>query len=211
MRASLCVVVLARAPIPGRTNVRLAPQLGAWGAARLQARLTERTLRTAQAARIGPVELHATPRLRHPFFLRCSRLFKLSLHAQRGRDLGERMHHALAQALRGAQAAILIGTDCPALGTLDLRRAAAALQGGADAVLAPAEDGGYALIGLRRADARVFHGIAWGTRDVFAATRARMKALGWRVRVQRTVWDLDRPEDLRRRLALRARVRGGAP
>jgi glycosyltransferase A (GT-A) superfamily protein (DUF2064 family) len=38
-----------------------------------------------------------------------------------------------------------------------------------------------------------------------------MKALGWRVRVQRTVWDLDRPEDLRRRLALRARVRGGAP
>ena len=211
MRASVCVVVLARAPIPGQAKSRLAPRLGIWGAARLQARLTERTLRTARAARIGAVELHTTPRLRQPFFLRCARVFNVSLHAQRGRDLGERMHYALAHALRRAHAAILIGTDCPALGAIDLRRAAAALQGGADAVLAPAEDGGYALIGLRRADARAFHAIAWGTRDVTTATRTRMKALGWRVRVQRTVWDLDRPEDLGRRLALRARVRGGPP
>jgi hypothetical protein len=210
MRAPVRVVVFARAPLPGRAKSRLVPRLGVWGAARLQARLTERTLRTARAARFGAVELHATPRLRQPFFLRCARVFKVSLRAQRGRDLGERMHHALAQALRGAHAAILIGTDCPALGAIDLRRAAAALLGGADAVLAPAEDGGYALIGLRRADARAFHGIAWGTPDVYAATRRRMTALGWRVRVLRTVWDLDRPEDLGRRIALRARVRGGA-
>jgi glycosyltransferase A (GT-A) superfamily protein (DUF2064 family) len=78
-------------------------------------------------------------------------------------------------------------------------------------VLAPAEDGGYALIGLRRADARVFADIAWGSDTVYAATRARTATLGWRVRVQRTVWDLDRPEDLARRIALRARVRGGGP
>ncbi|MDX1377091.1 MAG: phosphoadenosine phosphosulfate reductase family protein, partial [Burkholderiales bacterium] len=51
---------------------------------------------------------------------------------------------------------------------------------------------------------------AWGGEAVYAATRARLARLGWRVRVLRTVWDLDRPQDLERRLALRARVRGGA-
>jgi rSAM/selenodomain-associated transferase 1 len=211
MRLPLRVVVLARAPIPGQAKTRLVPRLGRWGAARLQARLIERTLRTAQAARIGRIELHAAPRARGPFFLRCARPFRAALHAQRGRDLGERMQRAFVHALRGARAALLIGTDCPSLSVRDLRRAARALQGGADAVLAPAEDGGYGLIGLRRADPRAFDGIAWGGDAVYADTRARMDALGWRISVQRTVWDLDRPEDLARRIALRARVRGGAP
>lgn len=211
MREPVRVVVLARAPIPGRTKTRLAPRLGRWGAARLQARLIERTLRTARAARVGRVELHGAPRARGAFFLRCARRFRATLHAQRGRDLGERMQYALAQALRGARAALLIGTDCPVISARDLRRAARALQGGADAVLSPAEDGGYGMIGLRRADPRAFRDIAWGGDGVYAATRARMDALGWRVRAQRSVWDLDRPEDLGRRLALRARVRGGAP
>jgi len=211
MREPLRLVVLARAPIPGQTKSRLVPRLGRWGAARLQARLIERTLRTAAAARIGRIELHAAPRARGAFFLRCARRFRVSLHAQRGRDLGERMRGALAHALRGARGAILIGSDCPALSARDLRRAARALHGGADAVLAPAEDGGYGLIGLRRADPRAFDGIAWGTDAVYAATRARMQALRWRVRALRIVWDLDRPEDLSRRIALRARVRGGAP
>jgi len=211
MRAPVRVLVLARAPIPGQTKSRLVPRLGRWGAARLQARLTERALRTARAARLGPIELHAAPRARLAFFLRCARRFGASLHAQRGRDLGERMQQAAAQALRGARAAILIGTDCPLLSARDMRHAARALQGGADAVLAPAEDGGYALIGLRRADPRAFSDIDWGSGTVYAATRARAATLGWRVRVQRTVWDLDRPEDLARRIALRARVRGGGP
>lgn len=211
MRAPVGIVVLARAPIPGRAKSRLVPSLGRWGAARLQARLTERTLRTARAARVGRIELHAAPRARRPFFLSCARRFDAALTTQRGGDLGERMQRAAARALRRARTMILVGTDCPSLSARDLRSAARALQGGADVVFVPAEDGGYALIGLRRADPRAFQGIAWGTDAVFAATRARAEALGWRVRVQRTVWDLDRPEDLTRRLALRARVRGGAP
>ena len=46
MNADAAVLVFARAPLPGRTKTRLVPGLGAWGAARLQARLTERALRT---------------------------------------------------------------------------------------------------------------------------------------------------------------------
>jgi hypothetical protein len=101
-------------------------------------------------------------------------------------------------ALRARRAAVLIGSDCPALRPSDLRRAARLLAGGADAVLAPAEDGGYALIGLRRVRDELFSGVRWGTEDVMRQTRERLARLGWRWRELRTVWDVDRPEDYRR-------------
>ena len=170
------IIVFARAPVPGQAKTRLIPRLGAWGAARLQARLTRHALATARAARCGPVELHSTKK-------------------QRGKDLGERMYHALANAARPA---IIIGTDCPELRPGDLRRAMRLLKGGYDAVLAPAEDGGYALIGMRRVSPLFFANIAWGTGSVYAETARRLTAAGWRWRALRTVWDVDRPEDLQR-------------
>jgi rSAM/selenodomain-associated transferase 1 len=198
MRAGAAVIVFARAPQPGRAKTRLVPRLGQWGAARLQRRLVRRTLRVAQAARCGPVELHGTPRARQAFFVQCAREWGVALRAQRGRDLGQRMFHALARALRGRRAAILVGTDCAALQVRDLRLAARALAGGCDAVLSPAEDGGYPLIGLRRVSPRLFEDIPWGGGDVFARTAARLDRLGWRWRRLRTLWDVDRPEDLER-------------
>lgn len=180
----VAVLVFARAPIPGRVKTRLIPRLGELGAARLHARLTECALRTAAAAGCGPVELHDAAK-------------------QRGADLGERMHSALCSALRRHRAAILIGTDCPALRPADLRRAARLLAGGCDAVVAPVEDGGYVLIGARRISPRLFAGIEWGSPGVYAATAARLDALAYRWRALRTLWDIDRPEDLERLRALR--------
>ena len=52
--------------------------------------------------------------------------------------------------LLGRRPAILIGSDCPVLDFREMQRAWRYLRGGYDAVVAPAEDGGYALIGLRR-------------------------------------------------------------
>jgi rSAM/selenodomain-associated transferase 1 len=212
VKAAPVVIVFARAPVPGRAKTRLAPRLGAWGAARLQARLTLHALRTARAARCGAVELHAAPDARHGFFRVCETRFRISVAAQRRGDLGERMHGALAAALRRHRAAILIGSDCPALRPADLRRAARALAGGCDAVLSPALDGGYALIGLRRARREVFAGVSWGKPSVLAETEARLARAGLRWRRLRAVWDVDRPEDLERlaavRLALLAPLRG---
>ena len=120
------------------------------------------------------------------------------LTAQGPGDLGDRMHAAFRRALAGAPAAIVVGCDCPALTPDHLREAAAALAGGADAVLAPAEDGGYVLIGLTRVTQRLFNGIRWGESTVMADTRDRLAALGWRWRELETLWDVDRPEDLAR-------------
>jgi len=197
------LIVFARAPLPGRVKTRLVPRLGEWGAARLQARLTRQTLRTALAARCAALELHGTPRARHPFFLECRKHFRLRLQQQRGRDLGERMYRALAAALRHYAAAVLIGTDCPVLRPQELRRATRLLRGGCDVVLSPAEDGGYALIGVRRVSWRLFDGIAWGKSGVYAQTAERLRALGYRWRALCKVWDVDRPADLERLRSLR--------
>jgi len=198
MSAEAVVIVFARAPLPGRAKTRLVQRLGAAGAARLQARLTERALRTAIASRCGKVELHGTPRIGHPFFLRERRELAITLVRQSGRDLGERMHRALNAALRKYRYAILIGVDAPELRATDLRRALRLLRSGCDAVLAPAEDGGYALIACRRAPRPVFEHIEWGGNDVYARTVERLDGQRMRWRALRAVWDVDRPADLDR-------------
>ena len=197
------IVVFAKAPQPGRVKTRLAPLLGEERAARLHARMIEGTVRIALAARFERLELHCAPRARHLAFTALARRHSLALRAQGRGDLGARMQRAFERALRGAKVAVLIGTDCPVLRVADLRAAVRALQGGADAVLAPAEDGGYALIALRRTSARLFSGIEWGSASVMAETRRRLRELGWRWRELRTVWDVDRPEDYARLERLR--------
>jgi glycosyltransferase A (GT-A) superfamily protein (DUF2064 family) len=102
------------------------------------------------------------------------------------------------RALRRHPGAVLIGSDCPALRPSDLRAALRALRAGADAVLSPAEDGGYPLIGLRRVSRRLFDGVSWGSARVLEQTRRRLARLGWRWTELRTLWDVDRPEDVAR-------------
>jgi rSAM/selenodomain-associated transferase 1 len=185
------LIVFARAPEPGRVKTRLVPLLGERGAAQLHARMLAKTLRTAAAAGIGA-----------KWFFAAGKFRKLpagyELRSQGSGSLGERMHRAFSLVLKKHPSAILIGSDCPALRPADLRAAARALRGGMDAVLAPAEDGGYALIGLRRVSRRLFDAIAWGGPRVLAQTRGRLEALRWRWRELRTLWDVDRPEDVLR-------------
>jgi len=190
------IIVFAKAPVLGQVKTRLVAQLGEWGAARLHERLTLAALRTARDAGCGPVELHGTAR--HSFFSG-----KASFRLQRGRDLGERMHRSFSASLRCHRAVVLIGADCPALRPADLRRAARLLAGACDAVLAPAEDGGYALIALRKVSDVLFENISWGTPEVYSETLRRLSRLRYRWRALRTVWDVDRPEDLQRLTALR--------
>ena len=176
------VIVFSRAPVPGRVKTRLIARLGAWRAAHLHMRLTRRALRTAREAGCGPVELHVTTD--HASF------FDEKVFLQKGKDLGERMYLALRRHRR----AILIGSDCPALEPRDLRRAARLLCAGYRVVLSPTKDGGYALIAARHAPRAIFEGIAWGTSQVFNETARRLAGIRWSR--LRTLWDVDRPEDL---------------
>ena len=191
------IVVFARAPEPGKVKSRLIPALGEAGAAALHRRMVMHSLRAAQDAGLGPVELWCAPDARHAFFAECEQGFGVSLHSQCEGDLGERMRHALEAVLGRARRAILVGSDIPALSARYLRDAERALSAH-DAVIGPAEDGGYVLIGLERCDPELFHHIEWGGSEVLAQTRLRIAALRWRCLELPALWDVDRPEDLNR-------------
>lgn len=195
------VAVFAKAPIAGLAKTRLIPALGAQGAARLQREFTRHALQTAMAAGLGPVTLWCAPEAGHRFFRALRRTMGVECRVQAAGDLGERMHAAFrAHCAQGPL--LLIGTDCPALSPSDLRGAAQALCDGHDAVLGPAEDGGYVLVGLRRPQPALFSGMTWGTPTVMSETRARVRALGLRVMELATLWDVDVPADLQRLGAL---------
>ena len=189
----VAIAIMAKAPIAGLAKTRLMPLLGADGAAALQAWLLQRTVATALAADLGPVSLWCAPDTSHPAFVDCGRDGRLSLHLQPEGDLGQRMLVA-AQASATGAGVLLIGTDCPLLDVRRLRRAAAGLREH-DAVLLPAEDGGYVLLGLHRVAADIFSDISWSTERVLAQTRARLNALGWRWEEPETLWDIDHPAD----------------
>lgn len=190
------LMVFARAPVPGAAKTRLIPALGAEGAAALHAQLCCRTLALASAARLAPVELWCSPDTAHPFFAACRTAFGVDLRAQHGSDLGSRMAAAFDDALDPGRPALIIGTDCPGLGPGDLRQAFQVLHEGCDAVLGPAEDGGYVLIGLARPAPGLFADVDWGTDRVLAQTREHLRELGLRWHELAPRRDVDRPEDL---------------
>ena len=169
----------------------------------MHVRLVKHALVTARRASLGRVELHCSPDTDDAFSRFCAGHYGVPVVAQSQGDLGARMHAAFQRSLATGPRALLIGSDCPALTARHLRHADQALRDGVDAVFVPCEDGGYALVGLRRADARVFDGIAWGEDTVMADTRQRLTALGWQWRELETLWDVDRPEDYERLVAER--------
>ncbi|MGH6768850.1 MAG: TIGR04282 family arsenosugar biosynthesis glycosyltransferase [Xanthobacteraceae bacterium] len=191
----VAIAVLAKAPIAGFAKTRLTPVLGAEGAALLQERLIERAVATACAAATGPVTIWAGPDEGHTAFAALRARFSVALARQSDGDLGARM---LAATVKASGAGLVIGTDCPVLTADHLRSAAGVLRRGADAVVFPAEDGGYVLIGTRRPLPLLFSDMRWGTAEVMTETRHRltMHGLGWQEPY--TLWDVDVPADLAR-------------
>jgi rSAM/selenodomain-associated transferase 1 len=191
------VLVFAKAPVAGRVKTRLIPELGAERARDVYEHLLHRTVRLALESGVGPVSLWCAPDAGHPVFQLLSSRYPVGLARQMGADLGERMARALALALEGADRAVLIGSDCADLTADDLREASAALARGSDAVLGPAVDGGYVLIGVRRPGSPLFVDVPWSTDRVLAVTRERLTSAGWSWHELAPRHDVDLPADLR--------------
>lgn len=196
------VIVFAKAPLPGLAKTRLAPALGAPGAAALAARLLRHAVQQARAAGLGPVEICCAPDSGHVLFAELARQHGLALTLQGEGDLGQRMDRAfkrvLGQAVQGhgqGQGALLMGIDAPALDAPRLRQAAAALAR-SPAVFVPALDGGYALVGLRQPAPCCFEAMAWSTPQVMQHTRRRLQAAGLGWAELAPVADIDEPCDL---------------
>ena len=118
--------------------------------------------------------------------------------AQQGKDLGERMANAFHAAFaEGFQKVLIIGSDSPDLPHELFEEAINALAS-EDAVIGPALDGGYYLIGFNsdRFLTEVFRGIDWGTSTVFQRTMGVLSRHGYAVHVLPQWRDMDAYEDL---------------
>jgi rSAM/selenodomain-associated transferase 1 len=131
-----------------------------------------------------------------------------SLRAQVSGDLGTRLRQDVDQSFAtGTQRLVIIGADSPTLPLERLEQAFAFLRSN-DVVLGPSDDGGYYLIGLRRAVPEIFDGIDWGTDRVWSQTMERLRSIAARVAVLPPWYDIDRDADLNR---LVDELRSGAP
>jgi rSAM/selenodomain-associated transferase 2/rSAM/selenodomain-associated transferase 1 len=195
----VAVAVMAKAPQAGFAKTRLIPLLGASGAARAQRKFTLNTLHTAQQFAGKAATLWCAPHTQHRFFRALSSTVGVTCAAQSEGDLGEKMRAIVTQhfAQPNAASLLIMGTDCPLLSPGHLQRAAAALAGH-DAVVIPAEDGGYVLIGLRRCVPQVFNNITWSTSQVMAQTRAQLRLAGASWQELPALWDVDEPADWQR-------------
>ncbi len=188
------IIIFCKAPISGTVKTRLLPVLSEQQAAELHSKLATKTISQAIKSQLCPVEIWCSPELDHPFF----QTFKIDLKKQKGNDLGERMHHALQTTLEHSSSAILIGIDCPSLTIEDLDQAFTQLEEGSDVVIAPAEDGGYTLIGMTKNNDGLFNNIDWGTSKVFDQTIVKINKHDLHCYKLTMQWDVDRPEDLQR-------------
>jgi len=187
---SLRIALFTRWPEPGKAKTRLIPALGAEGAAALHKRLTERTVATIRATiRAANLQLEIRSTGASPADFAAWLGPGLVITDQGKGDLGARLARATA-----TLPVLLVGADIPGLAPHHLIAAAAAL---ADhpAVIGPAVDGGYWLLGLAVPMPAVFGDIEWGTGSVFADTLARLPP---GTPCLETLADLDTPADLAR-------------
>jgi len=194
MRRALLIV--GKAPVPGRTKTRLVPPLSPEEAAELYRGflldcvslgldLGWERVSVIHPAGSGDVLAALLPP-------------RVLLVEQAGHGLGDALSSAFARHLgEGFQRVVLIGSDNPTLPLEPIREACTVLDED-DLSIGPTVDGGYYLIGMRAAHLGVFSQIEWSTSRVYVQTLAQAQVLGLRVRAVQEWYDVDEPPDLAR-------------
>jgi rSAM/selenodomain-associated transferase 1 len=199
------LIIFAKAPVLGRVKSRLARGIGPSAALAFYRRtltvLIRRVARDRRWQTVLAVAPDAAARRGRLWPGRCAR------RAQGSGDLGARMARMFRTSARGPVA--IVGADIPDLGARHVARAFRAL-GSADAVLGPAGDGGYWLIGLRRGPVprNLFDPVRWSSEHALADTLANLR--GRQVRLLERLDDVDDANDWRRWKAC-ASARGRQP
>lgn len=191
------LLIFTRSPVLGEVKTRLQPVYSKEQSLKLHKKMMLNTLALTKKLNDLDVELCCAPNRNTLFFLECENDFPILLSDQQGGDLGERMAFALSVALQTHDKAIIIGTDCPAIDEDYISQALLALDD-VDAVIGPAADGGYVLLGLRKFSPELFTDFSWGTDTVLAQTQEVLRDLSWTSKELGIMHDVDRPDDLHR-------------
>ena len=186
--SSVALVIIAKAPVPGRVKTRLCPPCTPDQAATLAGAALADTLDAALAAdaarRVLVLDGDPAPYRGRGF----------ELLAQRGGGLDARLAGAFADV---GGPALLIGMDTPQVTSALLDHGLGCLRAGAPAVLGRAQDGGYWALGLREPDPRLLVGVPMSTPRTAIAQLARLRAHGRSPVLLPTLRDVDSMVDAR--------------
>ncbi|MFQ5356327.1 MAG: TIGR04282 family arsenosugar biosynthesis glycosyltransferase [Mariprofundaceae bacterium] len=186
------VVVLCKAPVPGKVKTRLLSKFTPEQAADIHAAMANTTIRKIE--NLFPDVWLAADDLAHPFFAS----FDLKIVEQGQGTLGERLKRLLLKRYQdGNGATLFLGTDSPHMPESRLKLAVQALKE-SDIVIGPVEDGGYDLIALTGAYQEIFDDIDWGSSKVLSQTIERAKSADLRTSCLDVSFDVDVPADLKR-------------
>jgi rSAM/selenodomain-associated transferase 1 len=192
--------MFGKRPVPGEVKTRLAAELGpAYAAEAHAAMLFDQLDQWASDRVLSPggrrVLVYAPDDAGSWFDARVPEAF--ALQPQTSGDLGRRMHDFFAGEFEdGASRVVLIGSDSPTLDPTHVIGAFLCLEG-RDVVLGPSTDGGYYLIGCRRAVPPIFEGIDWSTPSVLSQTIERLRDTGLSLSVLPPWYDVDTLDDWR--------------
>jgi rSAM/selenodomain-associated transferase 1 len=197
--ADNALVIMAKAPKPGESKTRLVPPLSFEEAAELARALLLDQLENVSSFTGAHLFIAFTPEATAGFFQPFT-AYGYSCFSQQGHSLGERMGHAFEHLFDcGFRQVVLIGSDLPALPLEFFDRTYAVLEKGpSEAVLGPAHDGGYYLIGMSRRIPSIFEGITWSRADVLSRTTEKLAGLGVKYELLPLWHDIDTAEDLER-------------
>ncbi len=197
------VLVFAKAPRPGAVKTRLGRTIGDAEAAALYRRMGRLVIDQLAGLDAAVAVCHdppdAAPAIRDWLGNLPSRLWP-----QPSGDLGARISAMFERAFPLAERVVAIGTDALAVDRARVELAFAALES-ADAVLGPATDGGYYLLGLRAYRPELFADVRWSTSHLLEDTLRRARAAGAAVTFLPPESDIDRAEDLTPEVAARLR------
>jgi len=189
-RSSL--IVFARPPLAGFAKTRLIPRLGAERAAKLYgAFLSDVCTVAAELDARRVLAVAGDPA--HASLASLPGLAGWQRTAQVDGDLGQRMRAAIDSELTRADRVCLVGSDAPTVPRAYLEQAFLALVTH-EVVIGPSTDGGYWLVGTRRAIPELFNAMPWSTPRVLVETLAKLR--GRSVALLPFHYDVDEPADL---------------
>jgi len=191
---SRLLVIFSKNPVKGEVKTRLAQSIGDKKALEVYETLREHTARVTEC-------VDAERMVYYSSFIPSSDLFgteNFLPRLQKGDDLGERMFYAMKEGFEAGFAhVVLIGTDCDELSSQILNEAFSALTR-YEAVIGPATDGGFYLIGLNRVLPELFFERQWSTPEVFGETITRLQRLAIEYERLTELSDIDTFEDLKK-------------
>jgi hypothetical protein len=169
------VIIFARYPNKGKVKTRLAKEIGEESALEFYKSCAENTFAECKKLKSEKILLYLFySDVKDKALITKWAGSEFLFIPQTGTTLGEKMQNAFEEVFsNGVKKAVIIGTDIPDI-EANLIKDSCDILNCADTVIGPAADGGYYLLGMKKAHTFLFNDIKWSTNSVFAETCNRI-------------------------------------